>query len=142
MAETFREGLVSYLLARASFAVSGPFAEALKAHHITMRQWRILGTLWDSEGLRLGELAAAIMCEQSTTTRLVDRLVADGMVAKDPAADDRRKVQLKLTPKGRTETEQLVALSDQLERDFAESYGEDNAETLKAELQALIERYS
>jgi DNA-binding MarR family transcriptional regulator len=142
MAETFREGLVSYLLARASFAVSGPFATALKAHHITMRQWRILGTLWDSEGLRLGELAAAIMCEQSTTTRLVDRLVADGLVDKGPAADDRRKVQLKLTPKGRAETQQLVALTDELERDFAASYGEGNAEALKAELQALIERYS
>ncbi|HJM48399.1 MAG TPA: MarR family transcriptional regulator [Alphaproteobacteria bacterium] len=142
MAETFREGLVSYLLARASFAVSGPFAAALKEHRITQRQWRILGTLWDSEGMRLGELAAAVMCEQSTATRLVDRLVADGLVDKRPASDDRRKVQLVLTPKGRAETRQLVALSDELERDFAASYGEQNTEALKAELRDLIGRYS
>ena len=142
MPETFREGLVSYLLARASFAVSGPFAAGLKAHRITMRQWRILGTLWDSEGMPLGELAGAIMCEQSTTTRLVDRLVADGLVDKRPSADDRRKVQLVLTPKGRAETQELVALADEAERDFVASYGDGSTESLKAELKALIERYS
>ena len=82
------------------------------------------------------------MCEQSTATRLVDRLVADGLVDKRPASDDRRKVQLVLTPKGRAETRQLVALSDELERDFAASYGEQNTEALKAELRDLIGRYS
>ncbi|MDP6621539.1 MAG: MarR family transcriptional regulator [Alphaproteobacteria bacterium] len=142
MSETFREGLLSYLLARASYAVSGPFAKALKSHSISMRQWRVVGTLWDGDGMTLGELAAAIMCEQSTTTRLVDRLVADGLVDKRLAADDRRKVQLVLTPKGREETRELVVLADELERDFVAGVGDDNAESLKAELRALIARAS
>ncbi len=137
----FRERLLGYLLLRASYTVSAGFSEALKRHGLSVRQWRVLGSLWDAESLTLGELAEAILCEQSSTTRLVDRLIAAGLVEKRVAAQDRRKVHVRLTEKGRKESTELVDMALAVEREVADTYGHDNTEALRTELQALIERF-
>ena len=140
--QPFRDHLLSYLLLQASQAVSAQFSDTLKARAIPVRQWRVLGSLWDGNSMTLGELAEAILCEQSSTTRLVDRLVDAGLVAKRPDPDDRRKVHLHLTDKGREETERLVDLALDLERRVAAAYGIDGTEALKSSLRILIETAS
>ncbi len=142
MPQPFREQLLSYLLARASQAVSEGLFATLKRRGMSVREWRVLGSLWDADSLTLGELAEAILCEQSSTTRLVDRLVAAGLVEKRVASDDRRKVHVGLTEKGRAETAELVDQALAVEDEVADTYGGDNARALRAELLALIERFS
>ncbi len=142
MPQPFREQLLSYLLARASQAVSESFFCTLKGRGMSVREWRVLGSLWDADSLILGELAEAILCEQSSTTRLVDRLVAAGLVAKRVASDDRRKVHVFLTEKGRAETAALVEEALAVEREVADAYGSDSAQALRDELLGLIERFS
>jgi len=136
---TFRESLLSHLLARTSHVIAEPFARALKSRNVSVRQWRILGTLWDSDGMTLGEMAETIFCEQSSTTRMVDRLVAAGLVEKRPAPDDRRKVHLHLTPQGRAETAELVETAAAEERRIAARYGLAKTRALVADLNALVE---
>lgn len=142
MPQPFREQLLSYLLARASQAVSEGFLATLKGRGVSVREWRVLGSLWDVDCLTLGELAGAILCEQSSTTRLVDRLVAAGLVEKRAVSDDRRKVHVRLTEKGRVETAGLVDQALAVEEEVADTYGGDNARALRVELLALIERCS
>ncbi len=48
----------------------------------------------------LGEVATALDVEPSTASRLVDRLVEGGLVARTPCETDRRRVRLKLTGEG------------------------------------------
>ena len=140
--QPFREQLLAYLLLRASNAVSDGFVGTLKERGIPVREWRVLGSLCDVSSLTIGDLADAILCEQSSTTRLVDRLVAAGLVGKRAASGDRRKVHVYLTEKGREEAAHLVAHALDLERDVAETHGLDNTEALKTVLRSLIERIS
>jgi DNA-binding MarR family transcriptional regulator len=52
------------------------------------------------ESLRVGELADRIGIDDTTATRLVDRLVAAGLVERGPLAGDRRVTVVGLTADG------------------------------------------
>jgi DNA-binding MarR family transcriptional regulator len=53
------------------------------------------------ESLPLGQLAERLSCVKSNVTQLVDRLEADGLVARKPDPDDRRSRLAVLTAAGR-----------------------------------------
>lgn len=61
------------------------------------------------EGLPMGALADGLLTRSADTTRLVDRLVAAGLVARDPSPDDRRVVLVAPTAAGRTLFERLTS---------------------------------
>ncbi len=52
--------------------------------------------------LRMGDLADRLLLSRSGLTRLIDRLVARGVVERHTCADDRRGTYACLTPTGRT----------------------------------------
>jgi MarR family transcriptional regulator, negative regulator of the multidrug operon emrRAB len=59
-----------------------------------------LATLHNSEGISIGELARVLGLSHAGTVRLVDRLVADGLVARHRGTDG-REVSLRLEAKGK-----------------------------------------
>ena len=71
------------------------FCEAL-----TFTQFFILETVAEKELLRLSRLHEILGVDKSTTTRLVNPLVVQGLVAREKSKSDGRVVQLKLTGKG------------------------------------------
>jgi DNA-binding MarR family transcriptional regulator len=52
-------------------------------------------------GMKLGELSQRLMVSNGNITGLVDRLVAQGLLDRQPAPNDRRAQLVKLTPDGR-----------------------------------------
>lgn len=54
-------------------------------------------------GISVGDLGEVVGKEQSTTVRIVDRLEQAGLMTRGAATDDARRVELRLTPKGRRE---------------------------------------
>ena len=52
------------------------------------------------EPMPMSALATALMCDNSNVTGIVDRLEAQGLVERRPAAHDRRVKTLVVTPKG------------------------------------------
>jgi DNA-binding MarR family transcriptional regulator len=53
------------------------------------------------DGMTLGELSSRMMVSNGNVTGLVERLVADGLLARKPAPNDRRVQIVRLTPAGR-----------------------------------------
>jgi DNA-binding MarR family transcriptional regulator len=53
------------------------------------------------DGMTLGELSSRMMVSNGNVTGLVERLVADGLIARKPAPNDRRAQIVRLTPTGR-----------------------------------------
>jgi DNA-binding MarR family transcriptional regulator len=68
---------------------------------VTTAQLFVLRQLAASETLSLSEIADRTLTRQSTVSVVVTRLVAQGLVRRDRAADDRRRLELSLTPAGR-----------------------------------------
>ncbi len=60
-------------------------------------------------GLSIERLRRAVALSHSAAVRLVDRLVADGLVQRITAANDRRAVALRLTPLGETQGAAILA---------------------------------
>ena len=74
---------------------------------VTLPQFRTLVLLDQQGSISVRELAEALDSAPSTTTRMCDRLVVKGLLARGPHPDDRRQVLLSVTASGRA----LVARS-------------------------------
>jgi DNA-binding MarR family transcriptional regulator len=89
---------------RAHAAVARRLDAELQEHHgLPLTSYDVLVNLEDAEGgrLRMYELAGAVLLSLSGVTRLVDRLVADGLVCRERCAQDRRGAFCVLTDAGR-----------------------------------------
>lgn len=65
---------------------------------ITRAQWLVLTRLHRQPGASLSELAEMMEVEKATAGRMIDRLVANGWVARRTQRDDRRVKRVYLTP--------------------------------------------
>jgi DNA-binding MarR family transcriptional regulator len=65
---------------------------------ITRAQWLVLTRLHRHPGASLSELAEMMEVEKATAGRMIDRLVANGWVARRTQRDDRRVKRVYLTP--------------------------------------------
>jgi DNA-binding MarR family transcriptional regulator len=77
--------------------------ELRAAHGLPLSSYDVLTTLESAPGgrLRMRELADAVLLSRSGLTRLVDRLVGDGLVVREECADDARGAFAVLTDAGR-----------------------------------------
>lgn len=51
--------------------------------------------------MTINDLAQQLFIKHNSAVGLVDRLAAEGLMVREPSTVDRRKVELKLTPRGR-----------------------------------------
>lgn len=86
-------------------------AKKIKAQglNVTPEESVLLNQLWDQDGQSLTELSNWSIKEPSTLTRQIDRLAEKGYVIREHHEQDRRKVLVKLSPKG----QQLKQVFDQ-----------------------------
>ncbi len=126
------EDYTLYLLARASELASAEFHAELAALGVPVGVWRVLAVLSGGEA-SVGRLAAACLAKQPTMTKLLDRMAADGLVARRRGGGDGRAVRVGLTEAGRAKAEALVPLAQAHEgRLLAEAPAEDAAALRRA----------
>lgn len=106
------EDAVLLELARAVVGVSTAAADRLGG--VSVVQLRALTVLSDLGTATLGELAGGMGVTVSTTSRLVDRLVAGGLVVRETSPHSRRTLALRMSPAGtalldRYDDDRLVA---------------------------------
>jgi DNA-binding MarR family transcriptional regulator len=108
---------LGYWLRCLSNFVSHTFAERLARQGISVAQWVVLRTLYDSSGVTLNEAAAQVGVDKSSLSRMVERLVQRGLVNR-AEGKDRRSVGLTLTPAGKKLVPQLAQLADENDAAF------------------------
>ncbi|MGH3920565.1 MAG: MarR family winged helix-turn-helix transcriptional regulator [Pseudonocardiaceae bacterium] len=92
-------------------------AADLRPLGLTPSQAEVLRVLADFQPLTLTGLGELLVCEHGTNpSRLVDRLVAAGLVRRETQVDDRRRVTLSLTTDGERLTRRIIDIEDQLYR--------------------------
>ena len=69
---------------------------------VTGAQLFVLQILAESPALSMNELAERTVTHQSTVSTVVNRLVRRGLVTKSRSSADGRRVELRLSPKGKT----------------------------------------
>lgn len=92
--------LASYLLNRIVFRHNQSVQEKLRAHgHITITI-RAVNTLSVYGELTVNELCVHAMAEQPTMSRALDRMEANGLIARSVSEKDSRVRVIRLTPAG------------------------------------------
>jgi len=92
---------LSYALAAAHRKMSASLNARLKKHGIQIEAWRILETLETDQRLTMGQLAEVVLMNPPTLTKLVDRLVSDGLVNRQVAQADHRQINVLPTALGK-----------------------------------------
>jgi DNA-binding MarR family transcriptional regulator len=88
--------------------------------------------------LRMAELAERVLLSRSGLTRLVDRLVADGLVRREPSPDDARGLYAVLAPAGVARLRGAMACHlDAVQEHFLGRFTDDELRELGALLQRL-----
>ena len=89
------------------------------------------------EPLPLSQLADRLSCVKSNITQLVDRLEADGFVARQADPRDRRTRLAALTPAGRKAVADGMRVFDAAEREVFSRLSRDEAQQLHALLDKM-----
>jgi DNA-binding MarR family transcriptional regulator len=131
-----------YLLARASQALWRGFEPAVRAAGLSSLEWRVLAVLAGAgRGLAVGELAAEVLAQQPTVTKLLDRLVAEGLCERRADPADARRTRVAITRAGRRRAAPLIAAARRHEAAAlaALSLPDREARRLRSTLRRLFE---
>jgi DNA-binding MarR family transcriptional regulator len=133
---------LAYLLAQASREINRQLETRLSTEGVPVEQWRILKVLSDGRGHSMGELAEAVLLNHPTLTKMVDRMVADSLVYRRQDAEDRRKVLMFISDRGKALCKRLNSLAASQEAHIFENYGGKATGELKRLLESLIDAAS
>ena len=113
----------------------------LGAIDLSLAKLAALSALADAgESLPLGQLAERLSCVKSNITQLVDRLEADGLVARKPDPNDRRTRLAVMTAAGRKACREGRRIQAQSESDLFGSLTGDETRQLGALMGKLKRR--
>jgi len=131
------EDHLGYWLRCLSNFVSGSFEKKLSGHNISVAQWVVLRTLYESSGVTLNQAAQLIGVDKSSLSRMVERLVQRELINRSEGSD-RRSVGLTLTVAGKKLLPQLAKLADENDYTFFKSLNEKQRKDFLTTIQQLL----
>ena len=92
---------LTYTIARVAAEISHRGASAVAALGLDTRALLVLIALWSKQPLTQRELSERLGIDRTTVVQVIDRLEADGRVARRRNPEDRRAYDVTITPGGR-----------------------------------------
>lgn len=90
-----------FALYSSSLAMTKLYKPLLAPLGLTYPQYLALLVLWERDGIGVGELGERLFLDSGTLTPLLKRMEASGWLTRERAADDERRVVVRLTDAGR-----------------------------------------
>lgn len=140
-ASSFRpERSIGYLVKRCTVMMTDLAEHAFKEHGVPFTQWLTLMKLRTAAPMSVGELARSLGHDQGALTRVVDALVASGMVDRRRSATDRRSVELRLTADGKHYVEAQLPIAVDALNHVLEAFTSEEVDTMIDLLGRLLNR--
>jgi DNA-binding MarR family transcriptional regulator len=126
---------LSHLISHVGRRVTERVRAALEPEGCDLDEWWVLNLLSEGTGFPMAAVADCVGMRPPALTRLVDRLVANNLVYRRVDLEDRRRVRILLTPRGKSLHRRLSALVERSQTELFES--SDDAELLQDLLRRL-----
>jgi DNA-binding MarR family transcriptional regulator len=115
------------------------FAEVLKPYELSSEHYNVLRILRGQKGnpANMCVIQERMIAKNSNTTRLIDKLLLKELVTREVCPDNRRKIEVQITPKG---LELLLELDPKViehEKMFANNLSQEEL----SELNHLLEKF-
>ncbi|SCM80994.1 Regulatory protein MarR [uncultured Sporomusa sp.] len=105
---------LGFILSKVNTKLKNKFFQHLKENDVTTEQWAILCCLWEQEGITPKELSDLTCKDKPNTNRILEKLIAKGLVIRNSHPVDKRAFQIFLTGKGWELRAQLIPKANQL----------------------------
>jgi len=105
---SYRENIV-FLLAKAHQRAQGALKANLQAFGLTPMQCLFMESLWEENGLSVGEIGRRIALDTATLAGVLDRMVTAGWVRRETDPEDGRVARVYLTDKAKGSMTDMAA---------------------------------
>lgn len=126
---TLTDTTIGYLVRDVHRALARSLQTRIASHGVSMGQWFFLRALWDEDGLTQRELSQRVGMMEPTTVTALNSMERRGFVERVRNPHDRRKVNIFLTPKGRSLREVLLPCSVEVTREATRGLSERDVAT-------------
>jgi len=130
---------VGYLIRRIFNLMSHELDHAMEPHGLTNAQWLPLMKLSAGQAHTAAELSRCCELDASAITRLLDRLEDKALCQRVRSSEDRRVVNLALTPEGHQAAEVIPEVLCQVQNRLLSGFSEAEWAQLKSLLQRLVD---
>ncbi|MHC9236401.1 MarR family winged helix-turn-helix transcriptional regulator [Pseudooceanicola sp. 502str34] len=101
-----------YWITRTSARYFMALEKRLKPMGLDVPRWRVLMSLYEDEHLSVSEIADVCIIKLNTATKIIQRMVADGLVTTRSRPTDGRVTEVALTAKGDAKRREARAIAD------------------------------
>jgi DNA-binding MarR family transcriptional regulator len=140
--EAVPDDRLAHLVKDATRALVRSLGVRLAEHKVSFGHWTFLRILWEGDGLTQRELSDEAGVMEPTTFAAVTAMERLGYVTRRQRGDDRKKVYVFLTPKGRALKRQLVPLAEAVNAIAVRGVRQADIAATRAVLLAIIENLS
>lgn len=137
--EAVPQDRLAHLVKDATRALVRSLSVRLAEHGVSFGHWSFLRILWEGDGLTQRELSEQAGVMEPTTFSALKTMEKLGYVTRRQRDDDRKKVYVFLTPKGRALKSALVPLAEEVNSIAVEGLRTADIATTRATLLAIIE---
>ncbi|MDU5476058.1 MULTISPECIES: MarR family winged helix-turn-helix transcriptional regulator [Pantoea] len=125
---------LAHLLVQANRRVN----RQLSLEGITLEHWRALKVIAVQDGVTMRELSDELMQNFPTLTKIIDKMVLEALVYRRPDEQDRRKVRLHISDKGKAVLDQQNNRVNEHQDKLEGVYGSDESQMLKEMLEQFL----
>jgi DNA-binding MarR family transcriptional regulator len=127
-----------FLFHRISRELNAAYRPLLAELGLTYPQYLVMLVLWERDGLGVGELGDRLDLDSGTLSPLLRRLERAGLVRRERATSDERRVRISLTNRGRDLQERAAGVPEAIAGHVVDD--EAGYEAMKAQLNDLADR--
>lgn len=137
--EAVPDDRLAHLVKDATRALLRALQMRLTAHDVSLGHWTYLRILWEKEGLTQRQLSEEAGVMEPTTFSALNAMEKLGYIARRQMPDNRKKVYVFLTPKGRELKDKLVPLAEDVNRIAISGVPAEHITATRQTLLAIIE---
>jgi DNA-binding MarR family transcriptional regulator len=130
-----------YLLRMVSNAVSQEFARKVAGEGVTVAEWVMLRSLYDSDAISPSALARKMGMTRGAISKLAERLWEKGLIERAGNPEDKRGHSLSLSAAGLRKVPLLAGLADENDVAFFAVLSAEEQDGLRGLLRALIDKH-
>lgn len=129
---------VGYLMRRILALLSQDIEREMEPTGLTNAQWAPIFKLYLGHASTVAELARECDHDAGSMTRLLDRLEAKELCQRVRSTDDRRVVNIELTPAGVAAAQDIPVILSKVQNDYLAGFSEEEWQTLRGYLRRML----
>ena len=130
---------LAHLIRDAGRALARALSIRLAEHNVSFGHWSFLRILWEADGLTQRELSEQAGVMEPTTFSALKSMERLGFITRHQLGNDRKKVHVFLTPKGRALKKRLVPIAEEVNATAIKGVPAAHIEAMRAALLTIIE---